>query len=195
MTFKCYPRSKAMRSTKRPYITYMRLYMTKCVSYEATWCTSVLLKNIDKYVKRGQIWPFLPCKMTFRATQVNPYFGSSFVPFLDIFPSMQKREKLLNCFWINGKNISKCVKRPKSDLSYLEKGHLERFNQIYLSICDLCQPKEAPWQTKRQKATEAFLRFPPPPQSWRQTNRRTTDNSAIEKLRCLSAGGANKTVL
>ena len=33
--------------------------------------TSVLLNNIDKYVKRGQIWPW---KRTFRAIQANPPF-------------------------------------------------------------------------------------------------------------------------
>ena len=39
---------------------------------------------------------------------------------------------------------------------------LERFNQIHLSICDLCHAKE---YQKRKKCTEAFLRFtsPPPP--------------------------------
>ena len=36
---------------------------------------------------------------------------------------------------------------------------------------------------------------PSPPQSWRtdgRTDRRTTDKSVLEKLRCLSAGGAKK---
>ena len=43
---------------------------------------------------------------------------------------------------------------------------------------------------------------PSPPQSWRtdrrtdrQTDRRTTDKSVLEKLRCLSAGGAKKCIL
>ena len=42
---------------------------------------------------------------------------------------------------------------------------------------------------------------PSPPQSWRtdgqtdgQTDRRTTDKSVLEKLRCLSAGGAKNTL-
>ena len=55
-------------------------------------------------------------------------------------------------------------KGAKSDLSDLEKLPLERFNQIYLSICDLCHPKEASCQ-KIKINTEAFLRLtrPPPP--------------------------------
>ena len=47
----------------------------------------------------------------------------------------------------------------KFDLSDLEKWPLERFNQIYLLIYDLCHPKEAPCK----KVIEAFLRLTPPP--------------------------------
>ena len=42
---------------------------------------------------------------------------------------------------------SKC-KKGKFNLSDLEKWSLERFNQIYLLICDLCHPKETPCQTR-----------------------------------------------
>ena len=78
----------------------------------------------------------------------------------------------------------------------MQKWPLERFNQIYLSVCDLCHPKEAPCQNRR-KVTEAFLRYTPSPlnldgRTDRRTDRRTTDNSVLEKLRCLSAGGAKK---
>ena len=69
--------------------------------------------------------------------------------------------------------------------------HIERFNQIYLSKCDLCHPKETPCQ-KRKKSTEAFLRLtsPPPLNLDGRTDRRTT---ALEKIRCLSAGGATNS--
>ena len=49
---------------------------------------------------------------------------------------------------------------------------------------------------KEEKLQKRFWDRPlPPPQSWwtdGRTDRRTTDKSALEKLRCLSAGGAKK---
>ena len=130
--------------------------------------TSVLLNNIDNYVKRGQIRPFWHWKRTFRAIQANPSFGSSLVPFLV--------KMLLNSFGANGLKVQKeqnltlpTLKKTfraiwpnlsfdmwfmsKFDLTNLEKWPLERFNQIYLSICDLCHPKEAPCQKKKQEAS------------------------------------------
>ena len=56
---------------------------------QENWQHSVLLNNIDKYVKRGQFWPFRPWQMTFRVMQAN------------------------QSFWINGTNMSKCVKNGK----------------------------------------------------------------------------------
>ena len=144
-------------------------------------------------------------------------------------------------------------KRPKSDLSDLERGPLKRFNQTCLLTVHLYPSLAALWQN-REKVTERFWRQmtskckkglfwpfrpwkmtfraiqpnlsfdmwfmspkrsfmpkkkksywsvseidPSPPQSWRtdrqtdgRTDRRTTDKSVLEKLRCLSAGGAKK---
>ena len=49
-------------------------------------------------------------------------------------------KKLLNSFGANGPQVQK-----GPNLTFLTlKNDLERFNQIYPSICDLCHPKEAP---------------------------------------------------
>ena len=65
--------------------------------------TSVLLNNIDKYVKRGQIRPFWPWKRIFRAIQANPPFGSSLE-----YPSWEALEKKLpNSFGANGLKVQK----------------------------------------------------------------------------------------
>ena len=91
-----------------------------------------------------------------------------------------KLEKmLLNSFGANGQSS----KRAKFDVSDLEKWPLERFNQIYLSILIYDNKKKLYWS--------CFWDRPPPPLDG-QTDRRTTDNPASEKLRCLSAGGAKK---
>ena len=65
--------------------------------------------------------------------------------------------------------------------------------QIYLSICDVCHPKEAPCQ-KIRKFTEARVSqiYPPPPPSILTDGQ--TDNSALEKIRCLLVGGAKKLI-
>ena len=44
--------------------------------------TSVLLNNMDKYVKKGAKYDLLTLKKTFRAIQANLTFDSSLVPFL-----------------------------------------------------------------------------------------------------------------
>ena len=75
--------------------------------------------------------------------------------------------KLLNSFGANGFQVQKMAKFDVSDLA---KWHLERYNQIYLSIC-----RDRP---------------PPPILTDGQTDIWTTDNSALEKFRYLSAGGA-----
>ena len=129
--------------------------------------TSALLNNIDKYVKKAKIWPFWPWKRTFKAIQSNLSFDSSLVPFFG-----SSMLKLLN-------SLSKWppnAKRAKFDLFDLEKWHLERFNQIYLSICDLCHPKEASCQKKKKSYWSVSEIDPSPPQSWRtdgRTDRRT----------------------
>ena len=68
--------------------------------------TSVLLNNIDKYVKRGQIRPFWPWKRTFRAIQANP----SFWQFISTLPGKlyaKIEKKLLNSFGANGLQVQK----------------------------------------------------------------------------------------
>ena len=53
-------------------------------------------------------------------------------------------KKLPNSFWASG--------LQEQNLTFLIwKWPLERFNQIYLSICDLCHPKETPCQKKLLK--------------------------------------------
>ena len=81
---------------------------------------------------------------------------------------MQNRETVTEPFW---SKWPASAKGTKFDLSDLEKWPLERFNQIYLLICDVCHPKEAACQ-KRKKVTEAFLSLTPPPQFW-QTDSQT----------------------
>ena len=129
--------------------------------------TSALLNNIDKYVKKSKIWPFLPWKKTFRAIQANLSFDSSLVPFFG--SSMPNREKVTEQFW---SKWPPNAKRAKFDLV---KWPLERFNHIYFSICDLCHPKEATCQ-RRKKVTKEFLRLTPPPLlTDGQTDRQTDD--------------------
>ena len=65
--------------------------------------TSVLLNNIDKYVKRGQIRPW---KRTFRAIQANPPFWQ----FISTLPGKlyaKIEKKLLNSFGANGLQVQK----------------------------------------------------------------------------------------
>ena len=65
-------------------------------------------------------------------------------------------------------------------------------------------PKRSLMPKKKKSYWSVSEIDPSPPQSWRtdgqtdgrtdrQTDRRTTDKSVLEKLRCLSAGGANKS--
>ena len=71
-----------------------------------------------------------------------------------LYAKIEKR--LLNSFGANG------LPSAKFDLTDLEKWCLERFNQIYLSTCDLCRPKETPCQ-KRRKLLKRFWDRPHPP--------------------------------
>ena len=119
--------------------------------------TSVLLKNIHKYVKRDQIWPFRPWKRPLERFKPNRLWAFHLYPSCEVL--CKNREKVAKQFW---SKWPPSAKRAKFDVSELEKWSLERFNQIYLSICDLCHPKEAPCQ-KREKVTEAFPRLTPPP--------------------------------
>ena len=141
---------------------------------------------------------FLTLKEDLKAIQSNLSFDSSLVPFLAAL--CQNREKVTQQFlskWPSN------AKRAKFDLFDLEKWPLERFNQIYLSICDLCHPKKASCQKNRKSYWSVSEIDPSPPsiltdgrtdrQTDGQTDRRTTDKSVLEKLRCLSAGGAKNS--
>ena len=129
--------------------------------------TSALLSNIDKYVKKAKIWPFWPWKRTFKAIQSNLSFDSSLVPFFG--SSMVPKFQLLNSFWSKWPSNAKRAKFR--DLFNLEKLPLERFNQICLSICDLCHPNEASCQ-KRGKVNSSVSEIDPsPPHSWRTDGR------------------------
>ena len=51
-------------------------------------------------------------------------------------------------------------------------------------------------KTKKEKLLKRFWDWPPPPPPFNldgRTDRRTMDNSALEKLRFLSAGGAKES--
>ena len=142
---------------------------------QSNWATSVLLNNIDKDVKRGQIRPFWPWKRTFKAIQANPSFGSSLVPFLGSY--MPKYRK---SYWTVLEQMAHLsAKRAKFDHTDLEKWPLERFKQIYLSICDLYVTPKKLHAKKEEKVLKRFRDRPlPPPPSilmdrWtdRQTNR------------------------
>ena len=136
--------------------------------------TSVLLNNMDKYVKRGQIWPFWPWKKTLRAIHMQTWLWQ-FISILlgQLYAKLEK--KLLNSFGANG---LLSAKRAKFDLSYLEKWPLERFNPIYLLICDLYHAKEASYQ-KEEKLLKRFWDRPLPSfnldgRTDRQTDERRT---------------------
>ena len=113
------------------------------------------------YVKRSQILPFRPWKGTFWEIQANPSFGSS-----------------LEC--INGKYISKCVKKAKI-WPFRFKKITFRASQPNISF-DMWSMSSKKKIHAKKKVTEAYLRLPhppPPPQSWRtadrQTDRQTDD--------------------
>ena len=83
-------------------------------------------------------------------------------------------------FWYTciSANISQ---RPKNDLKSDSTKHMHIFRYVIYVI-----PKKL-HARKRKKVTEAFLRWPLNPLL---TDRQTEeDNSALEKLRCHSAGG------
>ena len=81
-----------------------------------------------------------------------------------LYPSLaalwQNREKVTEWFW---SKWPPNAKRANFDLFDLEKWPLERFNQIYLSICDLCHPKEASCQKKKKSYWSVSEIDPSPP--------------------------------
>ena len=86
----------------------------------------------------------------------------------------QNREKVTEQFCCK---LPPNAKRARFDLSYLEKWPLERFNQIYLSIFDVCHPKEAPCQ-KRKKLVKRFWDDPSPTHDGQTDGLQTTQHSA-----------------
>ena len=146
--------------------------------------TSVLLNNIVKYVKRGKIRPFSTLTKDLLSNSSKPVFWQ----FISTLPG-QLYAKIEKCYWIVLEQMaSKCKKcqiwpfwpwqmtfraiQPNLSFNILKKLH-----------------------AKKKKLLKRFWDWPlpPPPRPLNldgQTDRRTTDNSSLEKLRCLSAGGA-----
>ena len=135
-------------------------------------------------MKKAKIWPFWPWKRTFKAIQSNLSFDSSLVPFLAAL--CQNREKVTEQFWANDLQMQKSQIWPFRPW----KLTFRAIQPIYLSICDLCHPKEASCK-KRGKVTEAVSEIDPSPlnldgrtdgQTDRRTDRRTdrqTDDGQI----------------
>ena len=71
LTFKGHPRSKVMRSTKRPNMTY---YMCFIYTLVITCIVSDILVQIDY---KGPNLTFLTFKMTFRVTAHHLYFRTA----------------------------------------------------------------------------------------------------------------------
>ena len=111
--------------------------------------------------------------------------------------SWQNREKVIKQFL---RKLPPNGKWAKFDLSDLYNWPLGWFNQIHIFTVHWYLPNKAPCQ-RRKKVIKQFLRnkyF-----KWRvddgrrrrtdDDGRTTTDESALEKLRCLPAGGAKNS--
>ena len=152
-------------------------------------------ENWQKVAKQPNLTffePFGPWKITFRVIQSNPSFGSSLYPPWEA--SCINREKVIKQFL---RKLPPSKKRAKFDLSDLLKWPLGWFNQIHIFTMHWYHPKEATCQ-KRKKVIKQFWEIKHLIEKLTKDDdddgrrRRTTDESALEKLRCLSAGGANK---
>ena len=145
--------------------------------------TSVLLNNIDKYVKRGQIWPFRPWKWPLERFKQTRLLVHEY-PSWEALCGKKKQKTLLNSFGTNGLQMQK-----GQNLTFPTLKNLERFNQIYLSICDLCHPKEASCQKKKKSywSVSEIDPSPPPPPPW-QTDGQTDDGQLSIKKALLPFG-------
>ena len=117
-------------------------------------------KNMAKCVKNAKIWPFRFFKRTIIERSSKPVFWQFISTLIgQLYAKIEK--KLLNSFGANGPQVQK-----GPNLTFLTlKNDLERFNQIYPSICDLCHPKEAPCQKRENSywsVSEIDPSTPPP---------------------------------
>ena len=117
--------------------------------------TSVLLNNMDTYVKGPNLtFPTLQRHLELVKQTCRLTVHSSWATLC------QNKENVTELFW------SKWPLSATFDLSYLEKWPLERFNHIYLLICDLYYSKEAACQKKKKKKLlKNFWDWPLPPPS------------------------------
>ena len=132
---------------------------------------SVLLNNIDKYVKRGQIWLSYLEKGPLERFRQTRLFGSSLVPFLG--SSMPKERK---SYWtVLEQMASKCKKsqiwpyRPWKMTFRAIQPNLS-FDMWFMS------PQRSSMPKKKKSYWSVSEIDPSPPQSWRtdgRTDRRT----------------------
>ena len=164
--------------------------------------TSALLNNIDKYVKKAQIWPFWPWKRTFKAIQSNLSFDSSFVPFWTVLEQMTSKCKK-GQFWPfqPWKMTFRAIQPNLSfDMWFMSptRSFMPKKKKSYWSVSEIdpSPPPPPPPPLNLDGRTDGRTDRRTDGQTDRrtdgQTDRRTTDKSVLEKLRCLSAGGAKK---
>ena len=141
---------------------------------------------MSKCVKRPIIWYFRPEKGPLeRFIQTCLLAVYSYHSWASL---CQNRETVTEQFW---SKWPPSAKRANFDISDLEKWPL-RDIQPNLSF-DMWFMSSQRSSIPKQKVTETFLRLnPPPPLNLDgRMDRWTTDNSASQKLRCLSAGRPN----
>ena len=153
------------------------------------------MSKLAKSSKNSQIWPF--SNLLDLENWPLEWFNRIHLLAVHSYPPWEasciNREKVIKQFL---RKLHPSKKRAKFDLSDLSKWPLGWFNQIHIFTMHWYHPKEATCQ-KRKKVIRQFLRnqaF-----NWKvddgRRRRTTTDESALEKLRCLSAGGAKKGIL
>ena len=133
--------------------------------------TSVLLNNIDKYVKRGPIRPFWPWKRTFRAIQANPPCWQ----FISTLPGKlyaKIEKKVTEQFW---SKWPPSAKRANLNLPTLKNDLWSDSTKSIFRYVIYVTPKKL-HAKEEEKLLKRFWDRSPPPQSWRtdrQTARRT----------------------
>ena len=148
-------------------------------------------KNMSKCVKNIKIWPFRPGKKTtFRVIQANLSFDNSLV-LGHLYDKLEN--SLLNRFGANGLQVQKGQNLTLTTLKRVTfraiKPNLS-FDMWFMSS----QRRSMPKTTKSYWSVSEIDPYPLnlDAQTNEHTDRRTTNNSPLEKLRCLSAGGAIK---
>ena len=126
--------------------------------------------------KEVQIWPYRPWKITFRAIKPNLSFDMRFMS-----PQRSSMPKMKKSYW------SVCEIDP-SPPSILTDGRTDRRQTDDGQLC-ISKSSAAFRLAELKKVLKRFWDGPSHTLD-KRTDRRTTDKSALEKLRCLSAGGA-----